>query len=125
MNEAFHDNPFGPLKETTLSSSEREHIRAHVRRFVSLERPRHWYGWFSHHVVATLILIVFLGGGSVLWAADMAEPDSSLYAVRTTVNDQVRITVAGDELDRMEKELELLGDYMSEEETLMERELTL
>lgn len=125
MTDELKNNPFESLKQVSLSESEKEAHRAHVRGFVAHHRPRHWYGWFTHHVVATLVLVFVVSGGGVLWAADSAQPDSTLYSVRTIVNDQVRISVAGDELDQIERELELLGDYLAEEEVLIAREFAL
>ncbi len=123
MNNNLDHNPFESLRGATMSKSEKKSLRANVRGFVAMHRPRHWYGWFTHHVLATLVLVLVLSGGGVLVAADSAKPDSALYTIRTSVNDKVRVSVAGDELDQLEKELELLGDYFEEEEMLIAREL--
>lgn len=125
MNDELNNNPFEPLNQMTLSGLEKEKIRGNIRGFVALHRSRRWYAWFAQHVVASLIIALGLGGGSVLFAADRAAPDSALYGVRTTVNDQLRVAVVRDEDARIERELEVLGRYIEEEERLATRELSL
>lgn len=125
MTDDFKNNPLHSIRQVKLSGIERETVRENLRAFVVIGRPRHWYGWFAHHVAATAMILLLLGGSGVLVAADSAGPDSALYSVRTSVNDKVRVSVAGDELDKIERELELLGDYLAEEEQLIARELVL
>ena len=125
MTDDLKNNPFDSLRQVKLSGTEKETVRANLRAFVFMDRPRHWYGWFAHHVAATAVVLLLLSGSGVLWVADSAEPDSTFYGVRTSVNDKVRVSVAGDELQKIEKELELLGGYLEEEEMLIARELAL
>lgn len=118
-------NPFKPLKNVHLSESEKKSLLAGVRGFMAVHGPdrQPWYGWFVSHAVVTVGIIALLGSSVTGALAHWSQPDELLYPVKVSVNDRIEVALAGDENDRLDKELEQLERMMAAEESLADREL--
>ncbi len=90
--------------EYSLSADERAKMSRVINEYVAhkpLRTPRSYsvsisYSWlsFAHRPLAAALVLVLVGGTGISYAAENALPGDSLYAVKTYINEPVRIALA-------------------------------
>jgi hypothetical protein len=116
-----------PLLETALAARDasaiqpRPDFKARARyqfrsalKEAAAGRSRTSWGWFPRWAtVMAIVLVLVLGGGGTVAAADSSMPDSPLYSVKLAT-EQVRLTLTASQIDKARLCVELADRRVAE-----------
>lgn len=109
------------LSELRMTSHERDALRQRLNAFALANPARAGAAAFLvRHAMAVSAAAFLLMAGTATAIADRSGPDDFLYPVRRALTEPVTIALSGDADARLEKELELLGRSIDEEEMSIE-----
>lgn len=118
-------------KDIHLSDAEKtrmHNVLLGYTRFHPLPRPETAYtrvsawAFFLYRPIALALILVFVTGSGISYAAEGALPGDLLYAVKTAVNEPVRLALATDDTKKAVVEIELAERRVAEASALAAEE---
>lgn len=114
------------IRDIRLTEGERSSMRRALIAMIHTHPSRSpMVSFIARHAMAYTFGALVLLTGSTAALADRSSPGDFLYSVKTSVNDQVAVAVAGDEDRRIQKELDLIDRALNEEDAVGDDNLNL
>lgn len=111
-------------RDIHLTDGERSAMRRTLLGTMALYPARApFVRFFARHALSYAVMAGVLLTGATGALAHRAMPGDLLYPVKTNLNDRVAIAVAGNEDEKIQKELDLIGRSLDEEDAVADQEL--
>lgn len=120
IHNAGNDVRLTGAEKARMLSVLSEYMAHKPLRTHTAARPHSPFSWvtFAHRPIAAALVLVLVFGSGVSYAAENSLPGDALYAVKTAVNEPVRVALATNAEAKAEVQIELAERRIEEAATL-------